>query len=63
MVVHLYQFFIQARCGPLVERIEKGDKERTRVQLVDDLSNELCIAADLVCELITVDGINPYFIG
>ncbi|KAF8386078.1 hypothetical protein PRIPAC_75220 [Pristionchus pacificus] len=38
---------VKAKCGPLLERIEKGDKERTRVQLVDDLSNELCIAADL----------------
>lgn len=38
---------VKAKCGPLVERIERGDDKRTRVQLVDDLSNELCIAADL----------------
>ncbi|GMT33132.1 hypothetical protein PFISCL1PPCAC_24429, partial [Pristionchus fissidentatus] len=38
---------VKAKCGPLVDRIEKGDEKRTRVQLVDDLSNELCIAADL----------------
>ncbi|CAJ0578231.1 unnamed protein product, partial [Mesorhabditis spiculigera] len=38
----------RAAAFSLIDRIEKGDESRTTVQLFDDLSNEICCAADVV---------------
>ncbi|PIO53823.1 hypothetical protein TELCIR_24828, partial [Teladorsagia circumcincta] len=39
---------VRAECAELVNQIEVGSKERTTVQLFDDLSNTICKAADMV---------------
>ncbi|KAK6009696.1 hypothetical protein OSTOST_25353, partial [Ostertagia ostertagi] len=39
---------VRAECADLVNQIEVGSKERTTVQLFDDLSNTICKAADMV---------------
>ncbi|PIO55045.1 hypothetical protein TELCIR_23574, partial [Teladorsagia circumcincta] len=39
---------VRAECADLVNQIEAGSKERTTVQLFDDLSNTICKAADMV---------------
>ncbi|KAK5986848.1 Mitochondrial intermediate peptidase [Trichostrongylus colubriformis] len=39
---------VRAECIDLLKQIETGSKERTTVQLFDDLSNTICKAADMV---------------
>ncbi|VDO30079.1 unnamed protein product [Haemonchus placei] len=39
---------VRAECTELLNQIEAGSKERTTVQLFDDLSNTICKAADMV---------------
>uniref|UniRef100_A0A7I4YMA9 Peptidase_M3 domain-containing protein n=1 Tax=Haemonchus contortus TaxID=6289 RepID=A0A7I4YMA9_HAECO len=39
---------VRAECSELLNQIEAGSKDRTTVQLFDDLSNTICKAADMV---------------